>query len=87
MVLIRYSKYSKGYVMYGGHPNGSMTEVNSRNVHFLEDKLPSIGEIKTDLALYELILDDPLSLDEDENMNTHHVTEDTSPLFGRETSC
>jgi len=44
--------------MYGEHPNGGMTEVDLRNVNFPEDEFPSIGEIKTDLALYELPLDD-----------------------------
>jgi len=35
--------------------------------------------------LYELPLNDRLSLDEREDLNTHHVTEDsTLPLFGRD---
>jgi len=58
MVFIRYPKHSKGYVIYGEHPNGGMTKVDSRNVDFLKDEFLSIGEIKTDLALYELPLDD-----------------------------
>jgi len=37
VVFIQYPKYSKGYVMYGEHPNGGMTKVDSRNVGFLED--------------------------------------------------
>ena len=49
MVLMRYPAHSKGYVMYGKHPNGGMTETESRNVNFLEDEFPSIGEIKKDL--------------------------------------
>jgi len=36
-------------------------EVDSHSVDFLEDEFPNIGEIKTDLALYELPLDDSLS--------------------------
>ena len=46
MVFIQYPEHSKRYVMYGEHPNGGMTEVDSRNVEFLEDEFPSIGEIK-----------------------------------------
>ena len=37
--------------MYREHPNGGMTEIESRNVDFLEDEFPSIGEIKKDLKL------------------------------------
>ena len=40
--------------MYREHPNGGMTEIESRNVDFLEDEFPSVGEIKKDLDLYEL---------------------------------
>jgi len=46
LVFIRYPKHSKRYVMCGEHPNGGMTEVDSHNVNFLEDKFLSIGEIK-----------------------------------------
>ena len=85
MVFIRYSEHSKGYVMYGEHPNGGMIEVDSRNVEFLEDEFPSIGEIKQDTALYELPLDNQLSLGEGEYLNTHRATEDsTLPLSGRD---
>jgi len=84
MVFVQYPEHSKGYVMYGEHPNGGMTEVDSRNVDFLGDEFPCIGEIKKDLALYELPLDDQLSLGEGENIETHHVIEDSTPLIGRE---
>jgi len=77
LVFIRYPEYSKGYVMYSEHPNGGMTEVDSLNVEFLEDEFPSIGEIKNDLALFELPLDNQLSLDEREDLNTHRITEDS----------
>ena len=63
--------------MYGEHPNCGMTEVDSRNMEFLEDGFPSIGEIKSDLALDELPLDDQLSLSEGENFNTHRITKDS----------
>lgn len=75
MVFIRYPDHSKGYVMYGEHPNGGMTEVDSRNVNFLEDEFPSIGEIKKDLELYEL---QQPSLGEGEDFDTLNVTRDSS---------
>ena len=71
--------------MYGERPNDGMTEVDSRNVEFLEDEFPSIGEIKQDTMLDELPLNDWLSLGDGEDLNTHRVTEDsTLPLFGRD---
>ena len=54
MAFIRYSKHSKGYVMYGEHLNGGMKEVDSRNVDFLKDEFPSLGDVKKDSQLYEL---------------------------------
>ena len=51
---------------------------------FLADESPSIGEVKMDLALYELPLDDQLSLGEGENMSTHCVTKGSTPLIGRD---
>jgi len=54
MVFIRYPTQSKEYVMYREHPNGGMTEIESRNVDFLEDEFSSIGELKKNLELYEL---------------------------------
>jgi len=84
MVVIRYPEHSKGYVMYDEHPNGGMIEVDSHNVDFLEDEFPCIGEIKTDLALHELPLNDQLSLGKGKNKNTYHVTGDSTPLAGRD---
>jgi len=49
MVFIRHPKHSKEYVMFGEHPNGGMTKMDSRNVDLLEDEFPSISEIKQDL--------------------------------------
>ena len=40
--------------MYGKHPNGGMTEIDSRNVDFLEDEFPTIGEVNKDVELFEL---------------------------------
>ena len=77
MVFIRYLKHSKGYVMHGEHHNDSMTEVDSYNVEFLKDEFLNIGKIKNDLALFELPLDDQLSLSEEEDLNTHRITEDS----------
>ncbi|GAV73344.1 hypothetical protein CFOL_v3_16830, partial [Cephalotus follicularis] len=53
-IFIRYSDSSKGYVMYGEHPDGGgMTEVESHDVIFLEDEYPSLGETSKNLDLFE----------------------------------
>jgi hypothetical protein len=39
--------------MYGEHPNGGMTEIESRNIDFIED-FPSISDANRDLDLHEL---------------------------------
>ena len=48
-IFIRYSESSKGYVMYGEHSDGGMTEIESRDVNFIEDDFPIISEVKQDL--------------------------------------
>lgn len=53
-IFIRYSESSKGYVMYGEHSDGGMTEIESRDVNFIEDDFPSISEAKQDFQLFEL---------------------------------
>jgi len=35
MVFIRYPEHSKGYVMFGNHPNGGMTEIDPVMLTFL----------------------------------------------------
>ncbi|KAF8404721.1 hypothetical protein HHK36_009610 [Tetracentron sinense] len=40
--------------MYGEHPNEGMTEVESRDIDFIETDFPSIGDANKDLDLYEL---------------------------------
>ena len=40
--------------MYGEHSDGGMTEIESRDVNFIENDFPSISEAKQDLQLYEL---------------------------------
>jgi hypothetical protein len=40
--------------MYGEHPNGGMTEIESRDIDFIETDFPSIGVANRDLDLYEL---------------------------------
>ena len=84
-MILRYPKHYKGYIMFGEHPNGSMTEIDSRNVEFLDDEFPSINKIKKDLAFYELQQDDPISRGEEKNLNTHRVTKGRIlPLFRRD---
>ena len=40
--------------MYGEHYDEGLTEVDSRDIDFLEDDFPSIREIKFSLELYQL---------------------------------
>ena len=37
--------------MYGEHPNGGMTEIESRDIDFIETDFPSIGDANRDLDL------------------------------------
>lgn len=45
-VFIRYSYYSKDYILYVEHPHGESTKIESCNVNFMENVFPSIGEVK-----------------------------------------
>jgi len=60
-----------------------MTEIDSRNINFLEDEFPTIGEIKKDVALFELQQDIEPSFDEGENLNSNQVTEDGLSLLSK----
>jgi len=61
-----------------------MIEIESQNVDFLEDELPSVGEIKKDLELYELQQDLQPSLGEGEDLNSCQVTKNGEPVQGKE---
>ena len=52
--FIRYPEGLKGYVMFSEHPDGGKTEVDYRDVGFIENDFPSIGNVKESLNLYEL---------------------------------
>ena len=52
--FIRYPKGSKGYVMFGEHPDEGKIEVDSHDVDFIENDFPSIGDVNESLDLYEL---------------------------------
>ena len=51
--FIRYPEGLKGYVMFGEHPDGGKTEVDLRDVDFIENEFPSIGDVNESLDLYE----------------------------------
>ena len=53
-IFIRYSDELKGYVMLGEHLDGSVTEIESQDVDFLEGKFPRRGEVKRNLGFYEM---------------------------------
>ena len=40
--------------MFGEHPDGGKTEVDSHDVDFIENDFPSIGDVNESLDLYEL---------------------------------
>lgn len=40
-IFIRYPEHSKGYVMICEQPDGVMTEIESRDVEFIENEFPS----------------------------------------------
>ena len=40
--------------MYGKHPNGGMTEIESHDIDFIDTDFPSIGDANRDLDLYKL---------------------------------
>jgi len=54
-IFIRYSEHSKGYVLIGEQPDGSVTELESRDVDFIESEFPNIGEVEKNLNLYEMM--------------------------------
>ena len=47
-MFIRYPEIFKGYVIYGEHPNGGMTEIESQDVEFLKDEFIRIGDVDKD---------------------------------------
>ena len=53
-IYIRYSKSSKGYIFLGEDINGSVIEIESRDVVFLKEDFPGRGEIDRDTHFYEI---------------------------------
>ena len=53
-IFIIYSNESKGCVMLGEHPNGSVTKIESRDVDFLEDEFLRRGDVDGNLGFYEM---------------------------------
>ena len=54
-IFIRYSEHSKGYLLIGEQSDGSVTEIESRDVDFIEDQFPSRGEVDRSLELHEIV--------------------------------
>jgi hypothetical protein len=52
-IFIRYSKHSKGYVLIGEQTDGRVTEIESRDMDFIEDEFPTRGEVERNLEFYE----------------------------------
>ena len=54
-IFIRYYEHSKGYVLIGEQLDGSVTELESRDVDFIESEFLNIGEVEKNLTLYEMM--------------------------------
>jgi hypothetical protein len=54
-IFIRYSEHSKGYVLIGEQTDGRVTEIESRDVDFIEDDFPTKGEVDRNLELYKAL--------------------------------
>ena len=65
-ILIRYFELSKGFVFVGEEADGRVTEIESRDVVFLEEDYPTRGEIEKDFQFYEM--EDP-----DNGASSHSV--------------
>jgi hypothetical protein len=72
-IFIRYSEHSKGFVFIGEKADGRVTEIESRDVVFLEKVFPKTGEVEKDFQLYEM-----KNLDYGE---TSHSVEDLDETF------
>ena len=53
-IFIIYSEHSKGYVFISEQADGPVSELESRDVSFLENEFPNIGEVDKDFQFYEL---------------------------------
>ena len=54
-IFIRYFEHSKGYVLIGEQPDRSVTELESRDVDFIESEFPNKGNVEKNLTLYEIM--------------------------------
>ena len=52
-VFVRYSDVSKGYVFVREQDSGTITEFESRDVIFIENEFPKLGQIGQEQTLYE----------------------------------
>ena len=52
-IFIKYSETSKGFVFIGEKPDGSVTELESRDVVFLEEDFPMRGKVNKVFQFYE----------------------------------
>ncbi|XP_020080151.1 uncharacterized protein LOC109703839 [Ananas comosus] len=53
-IFIRYPDHSKGYVFIGKQPDGSLTEIESRNVEFFEENFPYRSEVRNEIEFHEM---------------------------------
>ena len=53
-IFVRYPEVSKGHVFIGEQKNSTVTEFESRDVIFIENELPKLGDVGQDYTLYEI---------------------------------
>lgn len=83
-IFIRYSEHSKGYVLIGEHSDGSVTEIESRGVTFLENDFLRRGEIDKEFHLQEM--EDPTNVaSTNQSVEVGESSRELSQLSRRET--
>jgi len=60
-----------------------MTEIDSRNVDFLNDEFLTISEVKKDVELFELQQNIQPSFSEGENLDSNQVIKDGMPPLSK----
>ena len=86
-IFIRYSETSKGFVFIGEKADGSVTELVSRDVVFLEEDFPVRGKVNKDFQFYENLENgDPTTVEGlEETLNPHEesgsdIVPDPTPM-------
>ena len=52
-IFVRYPEVSKRYIFTGEHENGTVTKFESRDIVFIENEFPKLGDVGQDFTLNE----------------------------------